>query len=98
MVTFADHFYSKYYCGHRATLSIGNILPLRGILEGAIVCNIEHHVSDRGVFTRAFGDYAIVISHNPNNGTWTGALPAEVWLPWLIDVSDISSNFMNWPI
>nr|CAB3503926.1 unnamed protein product [Digitaria exilis] len=57
------------YCGRRATLSIGNVLPLRGIPEGAVVCNVEHHVGDRGVFARASGDYAIVISHNPDNGT-----------------------------
>ena len=65
MVTFADHFYSKYYCGCRATLSIGNVLPLRGILEGAV----EHRVGDRGVFARVSRDYAIMISHNPDNGT-----------------------------
>jgi len=27
----------------------------------------------------------------------TGALPADVCSPWLEDVSDISSNFMNCP-
>ena len=48
---------------------MGNVLPLRGIPEGAIVCNVEHHIGDHGVFARASGDYAIVISHNPNNGT-----------------------------
>ena len=62
----------------------------------AVVCNVEHHVGDCGVFARASGDYAIVISHNLDNGTWTGTLPTEVWPPWLVDVSDISSNFMNW--
>jgi len=30
---------------------------------------VEHHVGDRGVFARASGDYAIVISHNPDNDT-----------------------------
>ena len=55
MVTFADHFYSKYYYGRRAMLSIGNVLPLRGIPKGAIVCNVEHHVSDHGVFVEASG-------------------------------------------
>jgi len=44
MITFSNQFYSKYYYGRRATLSIGNILLLRGILEGAIVCNVEHHI------------------------------------------------------
>ena len=50
-------------------LSIGNILPLREIPKGVIVCNVEHHVGDHGVFARAFEDYAIVISHNSDNST-----------------------------
>ncbi|MBA0706520.1 hypothetical protein Golax_018624, partial [Gossypium laxum] len=37
--------------------------------ERAIICNVEHHIGDRGVFTRASGDYAIVISHNPDIDT-----------------------------
>ncbi|KAL2519827.1 60S ribosomal protein L8-3 [Forsythia ovata] len=57
------------YYGKKATLVVGNVLPLRSIPEGAVVCNVEHHVGDRGVFARASRDYAIVISHNPNNGT-----------------------------
>ena len=48
-------------------LSIGNVLPLRGIPKGAIVCNVEHHIGDRGVFVGASRDYAIVINRNPNN-------------------------------
>ncbi|KAG4137255.1 hypothetical protein ERO13_D07G060500v2 [Gossypium hirsutum] len=57
------------YCGKKATLTVGNVLPLRSIPEGAVVCNVEHHVADRGVFAWASGDYAIVISHNPDNDT-----------------------------
>ncbi|PPD93395.1 hypothetical protein GOBAR_DD09675 [Gossypium barbadense] len=41
------------YCGKKATLMVGNVLPLRSIPEGAVVCNVEHHVGDRGVFARA---------------------------------------------
>ena len=65
----SDQFYYKHYYGRRATLSIGNVLPLHGILEGAIIYNIEHHVGDCGVFARASRHYAIMISHNPDNGT-----------------------------
>lgn len=57
------------YCGRKATLVVGNVLPLRSIPEGAVVCNVEHHVGDRGVFARCSGDYAVVISHNPDNDT-----------------------------
>ncbi|MBA0878912.1 hypothetical protein Goshw_026122 [Gossypium schwendimanii] len=35
------------YCGKKATLMVGNVLPLRSIPEGAVVCNVEHHVGDR---------------------------------------------------
>ena len=61
------------YCGRRATLSIGDVLPLRGILEGAIIYNVEHHVGDCGVSAGASRDCAIVISHNPDNSTSTRA-------------------------
>ena len=96
MVTFANHFYSKYYCGNRTTVSIGNVLPLCGIPEAAIICNVEHHVDDRVTFARASRDYAIMTSRNPNNDTSMRMLPTKVWPPWLVDVFDISSNLMNW--
>ncbi|GMY29009.1 60S ribosomal protein L8-3-like [Fagus crenata] len=41
------------YCGKKATLVVGNVLPLKSIPEGAVVCNVEHHVGDRGVFAKA---------------------------------------------
>ncbi|XP_039045806.1 60S ribosomal protein L8-3-like [Hibiscus syriacus] len=63
-------------CGKKATLVVGNVLPLRSIHEGAVVCKVEHHVGDRGVFARASGDYAIVISHNPDNDTTRIKLPS----------------------
>lgn len=54
---------------------MGNVLPLRSIPEGIVVCNVEQHVGDRGSFARASGDYAIIISHNPDNGTSRVKLP-----------------------
>ena len=29
------------YCGKKATLSIGNVLPLGQMPEGSIICNVE---------------------------------------------------------
>ncbi|KAG5546356.1 hypothetical protein RHGRI_018513 [Rhododendron griersonianum] len=49
---------------------VGNILPLRSIPEGAVVCNVENHVA------RASGDYAVVIGHNPDNDTTRIKLPS----------------------
>ncbi|XP_028793900.1 60S ribosomal protein L8-3 [Neltuma alba] len=64
------------YCGKKASLVVGNVLPIRSIPEGAVICNVEHHVGDRGVFARCSGDYAIVISHNPDNDTSRIKLPS----------------------
>ena len=36
------------YCGHRATLSIGDVPSLRGGLEGTVTCNVELHADNCG--------------------------------------------------
>ncbi|XP_066361170.1 large ribosomal subunit protein uL2-like [Miscanthus floridulus] len=71
------------YCGHRAMLSIGDIPPLRRILEGTIIYNASARVSgdnaiivsrnpDSDASAGASGDYAIIASHNPDNGVRAG--------------------------
>ncbi|XP_066396029.1 uncharacterized protein [Miscanthus floridulus] len=37
------------YYGRRTKPSIGDVLPLYGILKGAIIFNIKHHTGDYGV-------------------------------------------------
>ena len=54
------------YCGRKAALQIGNVLPIGVMPEGTIVCNLEEKAGDRGRLARASGDYATVISHNPD--------------------------------
>lgn len=49
--------------GGKASIKTGNILPLRSIPEGSIICNIELNPGDGGAFARASGAYATVISH-----------------------------------
>ena len=78
MITVFDQLYYEYYYGRYAMLSIDDALPLRGILEGVVVYNVEHHVGDCGALPGASRDYAIVISRNPDNGTSTRTLPTEV--------------------
>jgi len=53
------------YCGRRAQIKIGNVLPLHTLPEGSIVCNVEQRIGDRGKLARASGDYVTIISHNP---------------------------------
>eukprot|EP00162_Nutomonas_longa_P008340 comp18449_c0_seq1/m.33020 comp18449_c0_seq1/g.33020 ORF comp18449_c0_seq1/g.33020 comp18449_c0_seq1/m.33020 type:complete len:259 (-) comp18449_c0_seq1:76-852(-) len=64
------------YCGKKATLNIGNILPVGQMPEGTIVSNIEEKVGDRGKIARASGDYATVIAHNPDAHTTRLKLPS----------------------
>lgn len=54
---------SFVYCGKKATLNIGNVLPIGQCPEGTIVCNIEEKTGDRGSLARTSGNYATVIGH-----------------------------------
>jgi len=64
------------YCGKKATLNVGNVLPLASMPEGTIVCNIEAKVGDRGSFARASGNYATIITHNPDDNKTKIRLPS----------------------
>merc|ERR1712166_881920 len=51
------------YCGAKAQLAIGNILPLKNMPEGTVICNIEHKAGDLGIFAKCSGNSATIISH-----------------------------------
>lgn len=59
-----------------AQLAVGNVLPLRSIPEGTVVCNVEEKPGDRGKLARASGDYATVVSHLPDEGISRLKLPS----------------------
>lgn len=54
------------YAGTKANLQIGNVLPVGGMPEGTVICNLEEKSGDRGKIARASGNYATVVSHNPD--------------------------------
>jgi len=64
------------YCGEKAELKIGNVLPIGRLPEGTVICNAEERTGDRGKFARASGDYATVVAHNPDKGTSRIRLPS----------------------
>ena len=64
------------YCGVKAALNCGNVLPLKSVPEGTICCNVECQVGDRGKFARCSGDYAVVISHDEDAGVTRIRLPS----------------------
>ena len=55
------------FCGKKATLSIGNVMPVGEMPEGSIICNVEEKTGDRGSLARASGNYATIIGHNPDD-------------------------------
>lgn len=64
------------YCGKKATLSVGNVLPLQAMPEGTIICNVEEKTGDGGALARTSGNYATVIGHNVDDGTTRIKLPS----------------------
>jgi len=64
------------YCGKKAKLHIGNVLPLGSLPEGAIVCNVEERPGDRGKFARGSGNYATIVAHNTDANTTRIRLPS----------------------
>jgi len=64
------------YFGKKAQLAIGNVLPLKELPEGTIVCNVEGKLGDRGTLARASGDYCIIVSHRPETQETRIKLPS----------------------
>mmetsp|Transcript_1522 Transcript_1522/g.3277 ORF Transcript_1522/g.3277 Transcript_1522/m.3277 type:complete len:256 (-) Transcript_1522:80-847(-) len=64
------------YAGTKAQLKIGNVLPLGGLPEGTVVCNVEEKPGDRGKLAKASGDYSTIISHNKETGRTRIRLPS----------------------
>ncbi|KAK2091065.1 60S ribosomal protein L8, partial [Saguinus oedipus] len=64
------------YCGKKAQLNIGNVLPVSTIPESTIVCYLQGKPGDGGKPARASGNYATVISHNPESNKTHVKLPS----------------------
>jgi len=66
------------YCGKKAQLTVGNVMPLGSMPEGTIVCNLECKTGDRSSYARASGNYAVVVTHNKDEGLTRVRLPSGV--------------------
>ena len=64
------------YCGARAQLAVGNVLPLGSLPEGTVICNVETRPGDRGNLARTSGNYATIIGHNTDDGITRIRLPS----------------------
>lgn len=64
------------YCGKKAQLTVGNVTAVGTVPEGTTICNLEHMPGDRGCMARTSGAYAVVISHNRDEGKSRVRLPS----------------------
>ncbi|KAI8871567.1 60S ribosomal protein L2 [Ramicandelaber brevisporus] len=64
------------FAGKKASLQMGNVLPLSSLPEGTIICNVEEKAGDRGALARGSGNYATVIGHNEADGKTRIKLPS----------------------
>lgn len=51
--------------GSKASVDVGNVLPLGSVPEGTMICNIELAPGDGGKMARSSGSYATVVAHTP---------------------------------
>jgi large subunit ribosomal protein L8e len=64
------------YMGKKAQLAVGNVLPVGGLPEGTIVCNMERYPGDRGKLAKCSGEYVTIIGHNEDAATTKVRLPS----------------------
>jgi len=64
------------YAGKKATLMVGNVLPVGSMPEGTVVSNVEEKIGDRGCLGRTSGNYITIIGHNPDEGKTRIKLPS----------------------
>ena len=64
------------YCGKKAQLAVGNVLPVSEMPEGTVVCNLEHAVGNGGKIARASGDYCTIMTQDPEAGKTRIKLPS----------------------
>jgi len=64
------------YCGKKATLAVGNVLPVEKLPEGTVICNVEQRYGDGGKLARASGESAVIVGHNPETHKTRIKLPS----------------------
>merc|ERR1712118_196718 len=64
------------YCGAKAQLSVGNVMPLGKMPEGTIVSMVEEKARDRGRFARAGGCACMIVGHSDDGKKTRIRLPS----------------------
>uniref|UniRef100_A0AC35UHT7 60S ribosomal protein L8 n=1 Tax=Rhabditophanes sp. KR3021 TaxID=114890 RepID=A0AC35UHT7_9BILA len=66
------------YCGRKAQITVGNVMPVGTLPEGTAICNLEEKTGDRGRLARTSGNYAVIVAHNPDTNKTRIRLPSGI--------------------
>jgi len=66
------------YAGHKAALTVGNVMPVSDMPEGTICSNVEAKIGDQGSYARASGTSSIIIGHSEDGGKTRIRLPSGI--------------------
>merc|ERR1712186_325316 len=64
------------YCGAKAQLTIGNVLPLNKMPEGTVISMCEEKAADRGRFARTSGASCMIVGHSDDGKKTRIRLPS----------------------
>jgi large subunit ribosomal protein L8e len=64
------------YCGKRAQLIPGNVLPLASMPPGTVINNVEKGAGDKGKFAKTSGGFAQIIQHIDGAGKTRIRMPS----------------------
>lgn len=64
------------YCGKKAQLTPGNVLPIGRMPEGVIISSLEEKTGDRGKLAKTSGTYATIIGHSDDGKKTRVRLPS----------------------
>ncbi|XP_061718999.1 large ribosomal subunit protein uL2-like isoform X2 [Cydia pomonella] len=64
------------FCGKKATLQVGNVMPIGAMPEDLELENLEEKFGDRGRLVRGSGNFATVVAHNSDTKTTRITLPS----------------------
>jgi large subunit ribosomal protein L2 len=59
------HVGQRIQLGGKASVEVGNILPIGKIPEGTMICNIELRPGDGGKLAKSSGAYTTIVGHTP---------------------------------
>merc|ERR1712014_471622 len=75
-VDYAEHTGQFVYCGNKAQLAVGNVLPLAKMPEGTVISMCEEKATDRGRFARAGGTSCMIVGHSDDGKKTRIRLPS----------------------